>query len=119
MIFIIHYKQGNIILIPFPFTDFSTTKNRPAIIISSNAYNSTHDDIIICAITSQIPKNLEPYDYLLNASELLEATLPKKSLIKTDKILAIDKKFIRKTLGTLPQDSINKIINHLNHAFRD
>jgi mRNA interferase MazF len=33
------YKFGDIVLVPFPFTDQTTTKKRPAIIVSSNAYN--------------------------------------------------------------------------------
>jgi mRNA interferase MazF len=48
------YSQGQVVLIPFPFTDLTTTKQRPAVIISSNAYNRTHPDLILAAITSMM-----------------------------------------------------------------
>ena len=49
----INYKRGDVILVPFPFSDQSTTKKRPAVIISSNNYNNISPDIIIMAITTQ------------------------------------------------------------------
>ncbi len=48
------YKRGEIILVPFPFSNQSTIKKRPAVIISSDNYNNTSSDVIIMAITSQI-----------------------------------------------------------------
>ena len=46
MKFGIQFRQGDIILVPFPFTDLSTAKQRPALVISKNNYNSKTDDII-------------------------------------------------------------------------
>ena len=48
------YSFGDIILVPFPFTDLSTANKRPAVVISSNIYSRQRPDIIIMAITSQI-----------------------------------------------------------------
>jgi mRNA interferase MazF len=48
------YNFGDIILVPFPFTDQTYSKKRPAIIISSNTYNQQKPDLIIMAITSQV-----------------------------------------------------------------
>ena len=45
---------GDIILVPFPFTDQTTTKKRPAVIISSITYNTERPDLIIMAVTSQL-----------------------------------------------------------------
>jgi mRNA interferase MazF len=45
---------GDVLLVPFPFTDQSGTKKRPAVVISSLAYNASRRDIVIMAITSQI-----------------------------------------------------------------
>ena len=48
------YSFGDILLVPFPFTDQTSSKKRPAVIISSNNYNQQKLDLIIMAITSQI-----------------------------------------------------------------
>jgi mRNA interferase MazF len=47
------YSFGDIILVPFPFTDQTSTKKRPAVVISSDVYNQEHPDLIVMAITSQ------------------------------------------------------------------
>ena len=48
------YSFGNIVLVPFPFTDQTTVKKRPAVVASSDAYNRKRPDIIIMAVTSQM-----------------------------------------------------------------
>lgn len=48
------YEFGDIVLVPFPFTDQSATKRRPAVVVSSQAYNRERPDLIIMAVTSQL-----------------------------------------------------------------
>ena len=48
------YSFGDVVLVPFPFTDQAGTKKRPAVVISSDAYNSTQRDLVIMAVTSQL-----------------------------------------------------------------
>lgn len=48
------FETGDVVLVPFPFTDQSTTKRRPAVVVSSAAYHRERRDLIILAITSQI-----------------------------------------------------------------
>jgi mRNA interferase MazF len=48
------YEFGTIILVPFPFTDQSTSKKRPAVIVSNRAYNAARPDRVVMAVTSQL-----------------------------------------------------------------
>ena len=45
---------GDVVLVPFPFTDQTTTKKRPAVVVSSDAYHRDRPDVILMAITSQV-----------------------------------------------------------------
>jgi len=49
---------GDVVLVPFPFTDQSGTKRRPAVVISSASYHANRRDIVIMAITSQVRQPL-------------------------------------------------------------
>jgi mRNA interferase MazF len=52
-----HYEFGDVVLVPFPFTNQKSFKKRPAVVVSSKAYNIAKPDIIIMAITSQLRFN--------------------------------------------------------------
>jgi len=48
------FDFGVVLLVPFPFTDQSGTKKRPAVVVSIVDYNTSRNDIVIMAITSQV-----------------------------------------------------------------
>ena len=48
------YAFGDVILVPFPFTDQSTAKQRPAVVISGSNYNTQRPDLVLIAVTSQV-----------------------------------------------------------------
>jgi mRNA interferase MazF len=47
------YQFGDVILVPFPFSNQTAGKQRPAVVISSVAYHANRPDLLIMAITSQ------------------------------------------------------------------
>ena len=105
------FKKGDIILIPFPFTDLTTTKQRPALIVSSNQFHHQRNDIIVMAISSQIPAQMPEDEYLLSTTDQKASGLPKRSIIKLGKIIAINKKLTRKKLGRLPEQTVTSILD--------
>ena len=48
------YEFGDIVLLPFPFTNQAASKKRPAVVVSNAAYNEAKPDIVVMAITSQL-----------------------------------------------------------------
>jgi len=48
------YNFGDVVLVPVPFTNQTAIKQRPAVVVSSAAYNAAKPDVIIMAITSQL-----------------------------------------------------------------
>ena len=92
------YEFGDIVLVPFPFTDQSTTKQRPAVIISSAAYQRERPDLIILAITSQVRSGNSVGE--AQVTDWKQAGLLKPSVIKPV-IATIERRLVRKTLGKL------------------
>lgn len=106
-----NYCNGDVILVPFPFTDLTTTKQRPALIISSTKFNRVYRDVIVVAITSHIEQDvLADTEYRLTKSENLAAGLPKPSIIKLAKIVTLDQNLIRKKLGKLHSQTTKYVI---------
>jgi mRNA interferase MazF len=95
------YNFGNIVLVPFPFTDQSTVKKRPAVVVSSDAYNRKRPDIIIMAVTSQMRSAAYFGDVAVNQWQ--QAGLLKPSVIKPI-VTTIDKYLVIKTLGQLNKE---------------
>jgi len=60
------FQRGDVVLVPFPFSDLSTTKVRPAVVVSGSLYHATEPDLILAAITSKITAMTGPLDYVLN-----------------------------------------------------
>ena len=89
------YKKGNVVLVPFPFSDQTATKKRPAVIISSNLYNDASSDIVIMAITSRIDKTIGIGECLIKDWQV--AGLLKPSAIKPA-ISTIEQKLILKKI---------------------
>jgi mRNA interferase MazF len=91
-------KFGDVILVPFPFTDGSTSKKRPAIVISSDNYNQSKPDLILIAITSQVSTVLQFGEALV--SDWAAAGLLKPSVIKPV-IATVENNLVIRTLGKL------------------
>ncbi len=91
----ITYKQREIVLVPFPYSDLSATKRRPVLIVSNNDYNSAFPDVLVCVITSNIFG--DDYSVRLENENLEIGVLPESSVVKTHKLFTIEKtKIIRK-----------------------
>ncbi len=110
-------NQGDVVLVPFPFTNLKTTKRRPAIVISANWFNNAHPDCVIVAITSQIPLQPARDALQLSLADLKAAGLPKKSIVKTGKIITLEQRLIIKTIGVLPVDTLNAVLNKTIDVF--
>ena len=91
-------KRGRIVLTPFPFTDLSGQKVRPALVISKNLGG---DDAIVVFISSKPEKKYSKYNVSISMSK--ENGLKTRSLINCVKIASLDKKIFLGELGELSQ----------------
>lgn len=90
---------GDVVLVPFPFTDQTTSKKRPAVVVSSDAYHQNRPDIIVMAVTSQISRAAGSSGDVA-VSHWKEAGLLKPSVLKPV-IATIEQGLVLRKLGSL------------------
>ena len=105
------YKKGAVVLVPFPFTDLSGNKVRPAIIVSKNKIGS---DVIVVFVTSQT-KIKDNHLVLINPEEGNGIKVISK--IVCSKIATLDAKIVLGELGTVSNIIQNQIDKELKLIF--
>ena len=100
--------KGKIVLVPFPFTDLTAAKLRPALVVYEG-----EKDAVVAFISSKIPPELSGVDILIKQDHpgFRRAGLKVDSVIKLDKIATVLKDLIVGELGELDED-LRKEVNH-------
>jgi len=107
--------RDSIVLVPFPFDDFSTLKVRPAICISD--FTGNYDHVIIAFISSKIPSKLSESEILIQVESKKEKTtgLTVDSVIKLHKVVSIPKAMIKRKLGKIDGETRTNVEAKLKH----
>ena len=108
------YYQGDVVLIPFPFTNQAGGTKRPALIISGSKMNNTADVILVQITKVQRSDN---YSIPINPKDL---TLPLRfvSEIRCNKILVAEQSLIVHQISKVSQSIINQVIDKINEIFK-
>ncbi len=104
-------NQGDIALVPVPFTDLSSQKRRPVIIISNNRYNQQTLDVVVVAMTSRPLKT--SYGFTISNDDLDEGNLNRSGQIRVDKIYTLSQSIVVKTFGRVNASTLDKIKHKL------
>lgn len=101
--------RGTIVLVPFPFTDLSAMKVRPALVVSRE--NIGKSDVIVVFISSVIPKLKNEVDILLELgdADFKRTGLKTASLIKCRKIATLDRSIVLGELGILAPRTMKRV----------
>lgn len=114
------FEQGEIVIVPIPFTNLTSNKRRPALVISLKHYNYITDDLIVMAITS----NLTDKEYCININnyDMETGDLLTDSQIRVDKIYTLSQSIVLKSIGKVNlgileviNSKFNEIINVENN----
>jgi mRNA interferase MazF len=101
-----HYTFGDVIPVSFPFTDQTTTKRRPAVVVSSLGYNAQRPDVILLAITSQARAAASFGESLVG--DWQAAGLVKPSLFKP-LIATVEQALVVKRFGRLSANDVGAL----------
>ncbi len=99
--------KGDIVVVPFPFSDLSANKKRPALVLA----NLTGDDIILCQITSQAKSDL--YSVPLSPKDVDNGNLKVDSFIRPNRIFTSHKNLILYKLGSIDNTIFQNVVSEL------
>ena len=100
-------EQGDIVLIPIPFTDLSSQKRRPVIVISNNAYNRKTADIVVVAMTSN--PEAGDYGFTITSSDLEQGQLNRPGQVRVDKVYTLSQSIVVKTFGRVNSQVLDRV----------
>jgi mRNA interferase MazF len=104
--------KGEVVIVPFPFSDLSRIKRRPALVVA----DLQGDDRILCQITSQSYD--DPYSIPLVSTDFEIGGLKMESWVRPNKIFTFESSLIEKSVGHLNPRKMNEIIGAIIKILR-
>ncbi len=108
------FKQGNIVLVEYPFSERTGSKKRPAFVVSNDFYHHSRQDVIIAGITSNIARKLAGDTVLENWQQ---AGLKYPSLV-TGILQTVKNHMIFSLLGVAYPQDLQKILDNLEAVIK-
>ncbi len=107
--------RGSIVLVPFPFTNLSQKKLRPAIVISKESFGH---DVIVAFISSRIGRSKGPTDFVLSSvdREFTQTGLKVSSIFRMNKLVTLDQDLIVGELGGVGRNTQKALDQCLRYA---
>ena len=111
-------QRGSVVLVRYPFTDLSTTKVRPAVVVTSNLLLSQMEDVLCLFISSVLPGELLPTDFVLEPThpDFPATGLRLRSVFRTHKLALLHQGLVLKKLGDLEGPLMREIDSRLQLA---
>jgi len=87
------------------------------LVVSSDALNALSDDVLVVAITSQIPAKLTAGEFTIPPGDLAACGLPKPSLVRLAKLAALHRQLVIKRIGSMPAPVLSQILARIRQLF--
>lgn len=104
-------SQGDTVLIPVPFSDLSSRKRRPVIVISNNAYNDAARDMVVVAMTSN-PRSV-PYSMSVTSNDLEQGRLNRPGRVRVDKLYSLAQSIAVRRFGRVRPAFLDSTVDTL------
>ncbi|MBI4675327.1 MAG: type II toxin-antitoxin system PemK/MazF family toxin [Chloroflexi bacterium] len=107
------WTRGDVVLIPFPFSDLNASKTRPTVIVSVPEFQAIHGELLLAYLTSNVAQPHPTLDYILadwQATGLLKPTVMKPRLA------VVHESLVKFKIGTLSQRDLEKVDECLRRA---
>lgn len=105
------FVKGDAIVVPFPFSDLSKSKRRPALVVAK----LEGDDMILCQITSEA--RVDNYSIVLSDNDFKTGKLNLTSLIRPNRLFTADKSIVIYKVGSLKGSKIKEVEKEIVKIF--
>jgi mRNA interferase MazF len=101
------FVKGDVVIVPFPFSDLSQAKRRPALVVA----DLKGDDLILCQITSQAVS--DSYAIAVTNLDFASGGLNKNSNIRPNRLFTADQRIILYKAGQLKAEKLKEVTNKI------
>ena len=101
------FVKGDVIVTPFPFSDLSSNKRRPALVVAS----LTGDDVVLCQITSRA--TADAYAVELSAGDFESGRLRQSSCIRPNRLFTADGKILLYSAGVVKKEKMQEVVEKI------
>lgn len=105
------FVKGDVVVVPFPFSDLTQTKRRPALVVVP----LRSDDVILCQITSN---TVDPLAIPLVVSDFNQGAIGHDSYIRPNRLFTADSNLILRCAGRISNPKINEVIDKIVEIIR-
>jgi mRNA interferase MazF len=106
------FVKGDVVVVLFPFSDLSSAKKRPALVLAA----PDGDDVILCQITSRLVS--DRYAIHISENNFSSGSLRQESNVRPTRIFTADKRIIQYTAGHLNDEKMSAIVDRVVEIFQ-
>jgi mRNA interferase MazF len=106
------FVKGDVVVVPFPFSDLSRAKRRPALVIAE----LEGDDLILCQITSRSIR--DRYAVLIDENDFETGTLRQRSNVRPNRIFTTDRHIVLYRAGQLKPEKVREVADKVVEILR-
>ena len=104
-------RPGSLVTVSFPFTDLSSIKRRPALVLIVHG-----EDLVVCGVTSKISRRRDAVP--LDQKGMAEGRLPKPSEVRPLKLFTIHRALVHTVAGRVSDETFGRVVDLLVSAPR-
>lgn len=106
------FVRGDVVVVPFPFSDLSAAKRRPALVLAE----LSGDDVILCQITSQV--KADGYSVPITSADFTSGKLNQDSNVRPNRLFTADSNIVVYRAGELQESKVDEVVTKVIELLR-
>ncbi len=107
------FVKGDVVVLPFPFSDLSQTKRRPALVVAEVGGN----ELLLCQITSKVVR--DQHAVTLDVADFQTGSLKKQSNVRPNRVFTADAGIVLYLAGRVSAEKTSEVVEELVAILRE